>query len=156
MSVLVHRDIIEVYLACDLEPTRYYCNGFCFHVWGGFEKGNVVRQARQLPAGTKFRLNVWENTKDGASYEEIEAALGENDRFDETTICGVFAALLAGQPNGQRGHLNLRRDNLACLGDCFANVYWTVKDGDAYWVVTTEMRGECRYKSGGQVFSLAN
>lgn len=155
-SVLTRIDTIEIELPFDLNPRDFYRDREGLWVCGGFDGGDVIRNARPLLAGTKFRLNRWKITAErGATDAQIEAALGQNHHFDATTICGIYAAMMTKQWNGEEGYL-LTDDytTLAYLGGCVAVVDWYVDFGS--WFACTWGRDICRWSQGPhQVLSPA-
>lgn len=160
-SILKFVATIEVELPFDLDPAAYYTSErgrlFVyggFNAYGGFDhSGNMVMQAEPLPAGTKFRLNVHEIiAKNGATDAQIRSALGRHI-FDPTTVCGMYAAMMSAQPNGEaEGHLlNHDRANLAYTSSLVANVYNTF--GGQSWSARSWGRYDSKWRRGSRVFS---
>lgn len=117
-------------------------------VSGSF-KERILNQAKD--AGVDMTLTSFKLIKDSTD-EQIEAALPEKHIFTESEVCAVIAALIEGQPKGEKGILlNDGWYNLFYTEGCVVRVDWSVDE----WNVNTWDRDGGTWSAGFRVFSPA-
>ncbi|MDZ4284359.1 MAG: hypothetical protein U1A28_00865, partial [Patescibacteria group bacterium] len=100
-KILLSRSVLTVTLLERHEPDIFYRTREGLYVWSDF-RDSVVVNASPTEAGTTFAISV-ADVRGAVMDWEIESVLSPSQStdgeyvhlFDETTVCGLIAALLA-------------------------------------------------------------
>lgn len=156
-KILVSGALVTATLSQRHEPEDFYQTREGLYVWPDF-RDLVVAHACPSDAGAKFVVGVGKLGRDASDWD-IEGVLSpEHLRvaqhlFDETTVCGLVAALLAQQWNGECGPLDATgKENLFYTMPCLARVSRVADAARAEWAISAWRRVGFHWEAGSRIF----
>ncbi len=152
-DLLIPLDPVTITLATDLNPDEFFQTKAGLWVLEDFCR-LVVDKAKPSKAGTVYRLNHAELTKNLTDVE-VKAALPPHHHvFSETEVCAILAGLISQQRGGKEGILlNDVYASLLYTASCVVDVSW--RAGDRGWYVCAWPRGGHLWIAGRHVLSPA-